>query len=90
MEEAKRICEVTSTELTKKEKEHLNLEEEIVRLGKELEKRNNELNMRRKYESNTEALDKMLSNQKHSKDMGGIGFEEGQSSNSKDSSCKEI
>lgn len=44
------------------------MEEEIVRLRKELEKSKDELNMRSKYEGSTEALDKMLSNQKHSKD----------------------
>lgn len=46
--------------------------------------------MRSKYESNTKALDKMLRNQKQSKDTGGLGFEEGQSYGSNDLTCKEI
>lgn len=36
-EETKRICEVTSSDLKKKEKENQDLEEEIVKLRKELE-----------------------------------------------------
>lgn len=90
MEEAKRIHEVTSTNFSKKEKEHQNLEEEIIKIWKELEKRNEEMKVRSKYERKTEALDKMLSKQKQSKDIGGLGFEEGQSSNRKDTSSKEI
>lgn len=46
--------------------------------------------MRTKYEGSTESLDKMLNNQKHSKDTNGLGFEEGQSSNNKDIFSKEI
>lgn len=42
------------------------------------------------YKGSTEALGKMLNNQKHSKDIKGLGFEEGQSSNNKDTSGKEI
>lgn len=43
------------------------MEEEIVRLRKELDKSKDELKMRSKYEGNTKALDKMLSKHKHSK-----------------------
>lgn len=39
LEEAKRMCEVTSVGLSEKEKEHQNLEAEIVKLRKDLEKR---------------------------------------------------
>lgn len=46
--------------------------------------------MKSKYESSTEALDKMLSKQKSSKDASGLGFEKGQSSERKDSTKKEI
>lgn len=53
-------------------------------------KRKDELKMRRKFEGSTEALDKMLSNQKNSKDNGFLGFEEGNSSNIKETSSKEI
>lgn len=38
LQETKRICEATSFDLTKKEKEHQELEEEIVNLIKEFEK----------------------------------------------------
>lgn len=82
MEEAKRICEAIFFDALEKEKEHQKLEEYILRLIKELEKR--------KDEGSTEALDKMLRNQKHSKDIGGIGLEEGKSQNNKDTSGKEI
>ncbi|GLJ30858.1 hypothetical protein SUGI_0613390 [Cryptomeria japonica] len=74
----------------KKEKEYQDLEEEIVKLRKELEKSKDELKMRSKYDYSTEALDKMLSKQKQSKDISGLGFEQGQSSNNKDTSGKEI
>lgn len=46
--------------------------------------------MRSKYEGNIESLDKMLRKQKHSKDTDGLGFEEGQCSNSQDTFGKEI
>lgn len=74
----------------KKEKENQDLEAKIVNLGKELEKSKDELKVRSKYEGSREALDKMLRKQKQSKDTGGLGFEEGQSSNNKDTSGKEI
>lgn len=66
------------------------MEEELVNLRKELEKNKDELNMRIKYGGNTEALDKMLSKQKHNRDINGVVFENGQRSNSKGSSGKEI
>lgn len=90
LEETKRICEATTLEVTKKEKEHQELEEKIIKLKKELEERKEEIKIRSKYEGNTEALDKMLSKQNQSKDTGGLGFEEGQSSTQKDKSNKEI
>lgn len=90
LEEAKRICEITSRDLLKMEKEHQDLEEEIVKLIREIEQRKDKLNMRTKYEGSTKALDKMLSQQTKSKDTSGLGFEEVQSSNSKDTSSKEI
>lgn len=46
--------------------------------------------MRIKYDGNTKALDKMLSKKKHDKDINGVGFENGQCSNNKGSSNKEI
>lgn len=61
LEEAKMIYEVTSTHLSKKEKEHQDLQKEIFKLRKELEKRKNELMIRSKYEGDTKALDKRLS-----------------------------
>lgn len=79
LEEAKRIYEVTSTNLSKREKEHQNLEEEIVKHWKELEKRKEEMKVRSKYEGTTKYLDKVLRKQKKSKDTGGLGFKEGQS-----------
>lgn len=90
LDEAKRMYKVTKLDLENKEKKYQKMEEEIVNLRKELEKCKNELKVRIKYESNTDALDKMLSKQKHSKDIEGVGFEVGQCSNSKDSSDKEI
>ncbi|XP_059068685.1 uncharacterized protein LOC131859146 [Cryptomeria japonica] len=90
LEEEKRMYEVTKSNLERKVKEYQQLEEEIVSLRKELEKCKNELNMRITYDGSIEELDKMISKQKHSKDTEGVGFEVGQSSNSKDSSNKEI
>ncbi|XP_057849160.2 uncharacterized protein LOC131060072 [Cryptomeria japonica] len=90
LDEDKRMYEVTKSDLENKEKEYQKTEEEIVNLRKELEKCKDELEVRTKYEDNTNALDKMLSKQKHSKDIEGVGVEGGQCSNSKDSSDKEI
>lgn len=90
LEEEKKMYEVTKSDLERKDKEYQQLEEDIVSLRKELEKCKNELNMRIKYDGSTEALDKMLSKKKHSKDIESLGFEAGQSSNGKDSSNKEI
>lgn len=61
-----------------------------MKLRKELEESKDEIKVRRKYEGNTEALDKMLRKQKQSKDTGGLGLEEGQSYNRKDTSSKVI
>lgn len=77
-------------EVETKGKECQNLKDEIEKLTIELEKCQNELKMRLKYGSNTEVLDNMLSKQKHSKDIEGVGYEKGQCSTSKDSSKKEI
>ncbi|GLJ07858.1 hypothetical protein SUGI_0075690 [Cryptomeria japonica] len=90
LEETKRICEATTFDLTKKEKEHQKLEADIVKLRKELEESKESIKIRSKYEGNTEALYKMLSKQKQSKDTAGLGFEEGQSSTDKDKPIKEI
>lgn len=90
LEEEKRMYEVMKLDLERKDKGYQQLEEEIVSLKKELEKGKNELNMRLNYDGGTKALNKMLIKQKNSKDTEGVGFEAGQSSNSKDSSNKEI
>lgn len=90
LEEAKRMCEVTSTDLSEKEKEHQNLDAEIVKLRKDLEKSQEEIKVISKYEGNTENLDKILSKHKQSKDISGLGFQEGQISNNKDTFDKEI
>lgn len=90
LEEVRRIYEVTKSSLEAKEKEYLKMEEEIVGLRKELEKCQDELKTRIKYEGSTEALDKILSKQKNSKDIGGVGFDVGKCSTSKDSTNKEI
>lgn len=66
------------------------MEAKIVKLRKELEESKEEIKIRSRYEGNTEALEKMLSKQKKSKDTGSLGFEEGQSSTHKDKSSKEI
>lgn len=85
LDEARRIYEVTKSDLENKEKEYQKMEEEIMNLRKELEKCKDELKVRIKYEGNTDALDKMLSKQKHYKETKGVGFEAGQCSTSKDS-----
>lgn len=90
LEEAKRIYEVTKSDLGKTDKECQKLEEDLVNLRKEYEENKDELNMMIKYDGNTEALDKLLSKKKYNKDINGAGFEKGQCSNNKDSSRKEI
>lgn len=81
---------MTKSDLEAKEKEHKNLEEDIVSLKIELEKCKDELKVRIKYEVSANALEKMLNKQKHSKDTKGVGFDVGQCSSSKDSSNNEI
>lgn len=90
LDEAKIMYEVTKSDLENKEKEYQRMEEEIVNLRKEFEKCKDELKVRIKYEGSTDALDKMLNKQKHSKDTEGVGFDADQCSTSKDSSNKEI
>ncbi|XP_059067491.1 uncharacterized protein LOC131858308 [Cryptomeria japonica] len=90
LEEVKRMYEVTKLDLEKKNKECQKSEEGLANLRKELEKNNDEINMRIKYGGRTKELDKMLSKQEHDKDINGVGFEKGQCSNNKDSSDKEI
>lgn len=57
---------------------------------KYLEKCQDELKVRIWYEGNSEALDKMLNKQKHSKDTRGAGYDVGECSTSKVVSNKEI
>lgn len=85
-----RMYEVTKLDLERKDKEHQKLEEDLGNLRKELEKCKDEFKVRIKYEGSTDSLDKMLSKQKHSKDIEGVGFDFGHCSTSRNSLNKEI
>ncbi|XP_059066136.1 uncharacterized protein LOC131857502 [Cryptomeria japonica] len=74
LDEAKRMYEVTKSDLQNKEKAYQKMEEEIVNLRKEIKKHKDELKMRIKYEGNTDALDKILNKEKHSKEIEGVGL----------------
>lgn len=83
-------CKVLEQEVETKEKECHALKDEVVKLTVELEKCQDELKLRKKYNGGTEALDKMLSQQKHSKDNGGLGCGTGECSTSKETSQEDI
>ncbi|XP_059073373.1 uncharacterized protein LOC131874146 [Cryptomeria japonica] len=76
LDSQKIICEKLQQKVETKGNEYRNLKDEVSKLTLELEKCQDELKLRKKYDGGTEGLDKILSQQKHSKDNGGLGWEE--------------
>lgn len=72
-----------------KENECQNLKDEVAKLTKYLEKCQDDLKLRMKFEGNTSAFNNMLDKQKKSKDSTGLGYGAGQCSTNKDSSKKD-
>lgn len=89
-DDKKRRCEELELEVETKDKECQKLIGEVKNLQKDLEKCQDELKVRVWYDSNTDALEKMLNKQKHSKDTGGLGFDTDMCSTSKGIPNKDI
>lgn len=83
-------CKDLQLELEAKDQECQKQKGEMENLRKDLEKCQDEFKVRIQYDSIFEALDKMLSKQKHSKDIRGIGCDARKYSTSNDVSNKEI